>query len=232
MQKFLEKIIKLSEPIVKWWGRLHIPFTHKQITGRFLYKYSPLFKPGDIFLTKTRGEFSNIINPSVLKHGGIFFGTGLKTAILHEIDLLEHGDTDRVNLLKMIQDYDIEDHVPYVIEAIGRGVVPTDLATFMLSKDVFVVTRWVHDNLTPKEAAFESLNYLLWPYDYGFKIGNKKMYCFELCATSYINTNQAKIDPMIKEVDMVGVIKAYDYRTFYDDRVSWSVLLDSRTTNL
>lgn len=229
MQKFLEKLVDLSTPFVKWWGHLHLPFTHKKITGKIMYAHLPSFEKGDIFLTRTYGEFSNIINPSVIKHGAIFFGTGLKTAIQKEIDDLPFNDTERLDLVNLINDYEIEDHIPYVIESIGKGTVPTDIASFMLAKDIFIHVKWAHDPLTAKEAAFESLNYLLWPYDYSFKIGNKKMYCFELCATSYIATNKDKIDPMVKEVDMLGEIKAYDATTFLNDSENWKIIYDSRS---
>lgn len=228
MKKMLEQIISAMEPFVTFWGKLHLPFTHKKITGRYFYSCYPEFLQGDIFLTRTSGEFSNIINPSPVKHGAIYFGKGLKTVILKKIDHLEYNNTDRANLLKLINDYKIEDSIPYVIEAVGRGTVPTDIVTFMTSKDVFIHMRWAHEKATAQMAALESLNFLLWPYDYSFKIGNKKMYCFELCATSYINTNRDKIDPMVKEVEMVNTIKAYDATTFLNDLENWVKIKDSR----
>lgn len=232
MQSFLEKLISLFSPLVKWWGHLHIPFTHKKINGRHVYRFSPFFKKGDILCSETRGEFSNIINPSKIKHGAIFYGTGLKSAILKEIEALEYGDLDRVNLQNLITTHEIEDHIPYVIEAIGLGVVPTDIITFMTEKDIFAHIQWEHGSDIAEAAAEESLKYLLWPYDYDFKIGNRKMYCFELCAVSYINVNKATIDPLVKEVMMVGEIKAYDYTTFMEDPENWKVVVDSRNLKL
>lgn len=232
MRKLIEKIITMASPVVTWWGHLHIPFTHKKINGRHVYKFSPGFQKGDVLCSETKGEFSNIINPSKIKHAAIFYGTGLKSAVLKEIEALEYGDLDRVNLQKMITDYEIDDHIPYVIEAIGRGVVPTDIITFMTEKDIFVQVRSKFGSEVASKAAEESLNYLLWPYDYDFKIGNKKIYCFELCAASYINVDKVLYGPQIKEVEMVGFIKAYDYTTFMEDDAHWGTLVDSRNLNI
>ena len=74
MKRLYPFIIKIFTPIALWWGGLHFPWTRKKITGEFYYKWRDSIKPGDVLLTTTFGEFSNLINPSPLKHGALYLG--------------------------------------------------------------------------------------------------------------------------------------------------------------
>lgn len=72
MISFYKYILKSVKPIVKFWGKLHLPFTHKSISQNQFEKIKEIVKNGDIFLTSIKGEFSNMINPSDFKHAAIY----------------------------------------------------------------------------------------------------------------------------------------------------------------
>lgn len=70
----IEAFLRFIQPLVKLISKLHWPFTHKKITGKEYYELRDNILPGTVFLTKTLGEFSNIINPSKIPHGAIYLG--------------------------------------------------------------------------------------------------------------------------------------------------------------
>lgn len=67
----------------------------------------------------------------------------------------------------------------FIVEAIGRGVVESDLIDFMLTKDEVVVMR---PRMCPElgpEAAEIAWSLVGAPYDYAFVGGNQAFYCSE-----------------------------------------------------
>ena len=71
---FRKWILKILYPITVWVGNQRMPFSKKLITGVEYYQIHPLLSPGIIFLTRTRGELSNILNPGFWKHGAMYLG--------------------------------------------------------------------------------------------------------------------------------------------------------------
>lgn len=71
---FYQWVLNLLKPFVKWWGKLHLPFTKKKITGKHYYLWRDDINVGDVLLTSTYGELSNLINPADIKHAGIYIG--------------------------------------------------------------------------------------------------------------------------------------------------------------
>lgn len=74
MKNFVVWLLELIRPIVKKIGAIHIPFSRKKVTGVHYYAYRDQIFPGTILLSSTNGEFSNILNPMKIKHGGIYIG--------------------------------------------------------------------------------------------------------------------------------------------------------------
>lgn len=73
-----------------------------------------------------------------------------------------------------------------VIEALGEGVVKTDLIDFLLTKDhVCVMTPLFADVQEMADAAAAAGLMVGSPYDYEFRSGNKAFYCFEVIYASY-----------------------------------------------
>ena len=73
-----------------------------------------------------------------------------------------------------------------VVEAIGKGVVRTDLVSFCMGKDYVAVLRSkFSDEAVNKEAAKEAIKLIGSPYDYDFEPANVAFYCSELCYYAY-----------------------------------------------
>ena len=70
-------LLKMLYPLTVLIGKAHMPFSKKKITGVEYYQIEKLLLPGMVFMTKTRGELSNIVNPGFWKHGAMYVGEGL-----------------------------------------------------------------------------------------------------------------------------------------------------------
>jgi len=70
----LDWLLEKAEPFIKWQGSLHMPWTHKKITGVHYYKYRKQIQPGTVLLATTYGEISNLFNPAKIKHAAIYMG--------------------------------------------------------------------------------------------------------------------------------------------------------------
>lgn len=151
MVKFYDILLTLLRPLIIILGKIGLP--KRKFTGIDYYKLRDLIEVGDVFLTKTNFEFSNLINPTELKHAGIFVG-----------DIFG-------------------DNVRYVFESTGKGAVLTDLVTFLTSKDIVVSTRFKYANEILAEVLPKTvLRFKGIPYDYLFNANGKAFYCFELAA--------------------------------------------------
>lgn len=151
--KFYDLLLRTIKPFVVWWGKLHMPFTVKKVTGKHYYLLRDQINVGTVLLTTTRGELSNIINPEKIKHAGIYV-----------------GDLDG-------------DGVRYVLEAKGRGVCKTDLVTFMTTKDLILGCEPNFLEYGDQvEITNQSKKLIGIPYDYLFNKSKESLYCFEACA--------------------------------------------------
>ena len=74
MMKIYDWILKTLQPVVEWIGSLHFPFAKKKITGDHYYLWRDRITPGTVLLSTTQGELSNYINPTKIKHGGLYVG--------------------------------------------------------------------------------------------------------------------------------------------------------------
>lgn len=191
-------LLKILKPFIKIIGKIHSPFSHKKITGEHYYKIRDSISIGDVFLTKTRGELSNLINPTAIKHGGVYVGKIL------------------------------DDKVCYVLEAVGKGVVLTDLVSFMTSKDVFVITapRFLRTSRDEFETQFQlgASKLVGVKYDYGFSFGKDKLYCFEAVAECF---KYVYPEIQLKVNEIVKGKRIYDEETFLDENLFITVF-DSR----
>lgn len=167
---------------------MHFPYTHKQITGDHYHMLKEKIRTGDVILTKTNGELSNIINPNKIKHGAIFVG-----------DIYSNG-------------------ILYVLEAVGRGVVLTDLVTFLTTKDLLIVSRPKTDiqkDLFSQALKGIALKVLNTPYDFIFNIGKEAFYCFELVAFC-LNTTDTSLK--IKPDEIAPEKWIYNYDAFLNSK--------------
>jgi len=183
-----EWILKLFKPFIVWLGSVHFPYTKKKITGKEYYRWRDKIRTGDIILSTTNGELSNLINPSIIKHGSIYIGK-------------RNGP------------------ICYVSEAIGVGVVQTDLVTHLLSKDIVVVVR-PKFKFSKKAVKNNAISRHGKEYDYLFDFSNKSYYCFEHVAMCFP-------DQELEKTALLGH-NYYDYTTFLEDQERFEVVMDSR----
>jgi len=187
----LDKIVEKSQPLINWIGDLHWPYTHKRITGKHYYSWRDMIKPGQIFLSKTRGELSNIINPSELKHSAIYLGGG---------------------------------GIKYIMESVADGVIKTDLVTFLTSKDrIVIIEPTFADDAMMKNVAMQALLYKDTAYDFQFKEGDQKLYCFELIFEAY---RKLFPDQRFKKAEVFGRM-VWTSDSLLEDSANWRIVLDS-----
>lgn len=188
MIKFYDYLLIILRPLIIFFGKSHLPFTRKKINGLHYYIYREKIKIGTVFLTKTRGEFSNLINPNQLKHGAIYVG----------------------------EMYD--DGIKYVLEATGYGVVLTDLVSFLCSKDELVIInpKFIRNFITLEYNTKTLAKKLIgMPYDYLFNSDGRAFYCFELVAQIFKAT-YPEINLKCKEI--VKGKRIFNDETFLDNK--------------
>lgn len=190
-------ILSSIRPFLIWWGKLHFPFSKKRITGEDYYNWRDSIEIGTVILTKTRGEFSNLINPTQIKHAGIYVG-----------DINNNGKF-------------------YVAEATARGVILTDLVTFLTTKDLAVGCKPMfirNRDQFEEEIKKSTLRFIGLPYDYLFKKGGTAFYCFELAAVC-LKEVYPELQFQCREI--IKGKKIYDENTFLD-KGFFKIVFDSR----
>lgn len=68
-------VLKLSYPVIKWVGALHVPYTKKKMKADHYYQILAAAKPGSILLSRTLGEATNLLIPGRYKHAAIVGAT-------------------------------------------------------------------------------------------------------------------------------------------------------------
>ena len=191
-------ILRILRPLIRFVGKLHSPFSHKKINGKHYYLLRDNIKVGDVFLTRTHGELSNLINPSEVKHAAIYLGRIFNNEIC------------------------------YVMEAVGKGAVFTDLVTFMTSKDILVLcepkfvrgdVEVFRQKLVKGAVQFKGVK-----YDYFFGFGVNALYCFELVAECFKTVYP---DLQLRKNEIIKNKYIYDENTYLKSDL-FSVLYDSR----
>lgn len=118
----------------------------------------------------------------------------------------------------------------YVTEAVGSGVILTDLVSFLLTKDVVIGVKPKFLAVKDKGLLFEEAKKFIGiPYDFSFKIGNKALYCFENVIAVF-KALRPELD--YKRNDIVKGKSIYDHNTFLSDKYLFTVLFDSREMEL
>ena len=149
IKKFIFKTLK---PILSFISPIGLP--SRKFDGNDFDAVIGAIRVGDILLTKTNYELTNVFNPIPLAHA----------AMVIEIKQ------------KLV-----------VIEALGEGVVLTNLFDFFKKKDLVNVYRYKHlGTVHPVDVTRAALRYKGAAYDYSFKLEakkesrNVKLYCYEL----------------------------------------------------
>lgn len=233
----IEKFLWRLRPLLEW---IDHTFTWnmavKKINGDDYYKWRDRIFAGCVFLTATKGLGSNIVNPSSINHGAIYFGRGLKTYITNlknfyldrNLAFAPYPYKDIVQRLNYVLDnYGLDDEICYVIESVHGGVKPTNLVTFLTTKDyVKIVQPKNMDKEQMMEASRTSVLSLGLPYDYGFSDRDDAKYCFEVCADAY---KAIGMEIPTKKYTLFSkvIYEVYLSCSFEDEKI-WQVILDSR----
>lgn len=184
MIKLYDILLTLLTPFIFITGKIGLP--HRKITGEHYFKYRDSINVGDIFLTKTNWELSNITNPCELKHGAVYVGN-------------VYGD-----------------EIKYVLESTADGVILTNLVDFLLSKDVVIITELkavLKREVTKEQIHKIALKLKGTPYDYLFRPEGKSLYCFETCVV-FLSTIFPELNLRPREI--MGSKKIYDHTTLLD----------------
>lgn len=237
----ISKIMWLFAPIIQWIDKTFtLKSSIKIVDGDYYYMYRDRIEKGDVFLTSANGHGSNLINPSDVNHGAIYFGKGLRTAILLVVDRLHEMNNviynqsnpiyaDKIKRLNTIlNNYNVSDEICYVIEAVAEGTIPTNLVKFMTTKDRLICLKPVFADDKQKVAASNlSIEDLGKPYDYGFSEDSYNRYCFEVPAMSYesIVPNLALKRHDFKILWKV-VHQAFLADTYLEDKNNWRIAFD------
>ncbi len=111
-------IVIILTPLIKWIGKVKAPFMEKPGLYHY-YEIEKILRPGDIILSTIAGHLSNIANPSPIKHAIAYYG------------MSQHGQRE----------------VPYIVEAIGEGVIKRPSLYCIGEKNYVAIMR-------PKETVF------------------------------------------------------------------------------
>ena len=162
IKKFRVWLFNILTPILKRTATMHLPFTHKKVTGRDYYQLWPMLKPGTLFATKIRGDLTDILVPGYYTHIGIYCPRPGAT-----ID-------------------------ESVVQAERDGVQRCDLVSFLTTKDDVLVFEpnlpSDKKDLVMLRAAEIAAAEVGKPYDYQFEYSPtdlKAFYCSELAWYAY-----------------------------------------------
>lgn len=116
-----------------------------------------------------------------------------------------------------------------VVEALGHGVVETDLIDFMLSKDH--IKLYTPQFCEPEQgvlAAQWARSQIGTPYDYEFQSNNKALYCFELTFAAYQEALEGKSPWVLYETMGEPTVVGDDFERAAN---KWKLIRDSRQTS-
>lgn len=251
MKKLISRIFWALQPVIEFIDHAFtVPFTIKKIHGGHYYLWRDRIFKGVVFVTDIYGIGSNIINPSNGKHAAIYFGFGLRTFLDGEIkrlkvqrDSMKSSEmksalTKQIDRLENVihkkeqEHLPIRDDIPYVIEALGKGVTVTNLVKFLTTKDV---VRAYRPSFADKEKMSAVSNSAVLDlglkYDFGFSDEDDAKYCFEVVIDAYLNIFPNMVfERTIYKLPIFGVVfDVYLAPAFTEDHEKWNCIINSKT---
>lgn len=154
-------ILNVAKPFLKWSSGVHLPFTHKYVTGIQYYELYPHLKPGLIFVTRIRGDLTTFLIPGFWTHAAIYTPQlGVPDEIVTEAEGPGVLWTDLITFM-LTKDYLM------ALEPKGLGDKK--------------------DAIMKRAAEIAAIQHgSLYDYDFEFHIsGNKAFYCSELVWWAY-----------------------------------------------
>jgi uncharacterized protein YycO len=115
-----------------------------------------------------------------------------------------------------------------VIEAVGNGVVETNLITFLTRKDyVAVLQPTFADESEMRAAAEQALQWVGSPYDMMFELDDKAFYCYEVIYRAYKTVMDRLSKPMPFVIDNEFNVPTIIGDDFYKAKEKWQCLWDN-----
>lgn len=81
-----QKVLQVTYPVIQLINDLHAPWSHKKIKEKHVHDLLEIVRPGDIFVTRTGGELTNVLIPGYYKHSGIFVGGSGHPRLVEAVD--------------------------------------------------------------------------------------------------------------------------------------------------
>lgn len=140
-------LLNAIRPITKLVGKLHLSPSHRLMKSKDFWKIARVIHPGDVLVSRMKGELTNFFIPGYWSHAAIYVGDEA------------------------------------VIEAVGEGVIETDIIDFLLSKDYVAVLRPTFPSWNKEDSIRKAKDFVGFPYDYFFDSSSKSFFCSELVAS-------------------------------------------------
>jgi uncharacterized protein YycO len=64
-------VLTVFKPLVVGMGKTHMPWSHKRIKNAEVKALKKLCRPGDVIVTRTEGELSDLVIPGYFKHAAL-----------------------------------------------------------------------------------------------------------------------------------------------------------------
>ncbi|BAO49588.1 in vivo virulence related protein [Alphaentomopoxvirus acuprea] len=163
-----------------------------------------LLLPGSVINTTRYKGYEYYLCPSSIKHGGIYFGTGLKSYLT------------KINLHKKYNINFISDDIKYVINCNGIVTTPIPLDLFLMNRNEYRIYNFckLDINIIPyKEIMLDAAKYSCKYLGTQFSFRKRGHYCFEIIINSYI----ASINKHNLELYKFNMIDIMGYK-FYNSR--------------
>lgn len=189
-------LLDVSVPITKWIGHVHAPFTHKRMALRHFCALKECLIPGDVLMSRTDGELTNVFIPGFWSHGAVYVGDS------QVVEVTGEGISNPP--------------VPLMYFVLTKDYVRACRPLFANRDQMQAAADWCR----AQAAALPRV-----PYDYDFASGNRALYCFELSYVAYQAATGNKSPWQLRETLGVQTVigddfdKAIDkWETIYDSR--------------
>lgn len=152
-------IMSASVPISKAISKIHMPFSHKLITGKDYYDIRDKIEIGDTLLTRTRGEFGNLFIPDFWSHAAMYIGGfgDFKESVMESTT----KGSDDIDLVSFLLTKDYISILRPTFLTLGERVQAAGIMK------------------TTEGAPYD------WLFEYNRQVANKALYCFENVAWAY-----------------------------------------------
>lgn len=171
----------IQSGISMFFGHTKSPTAEKVFNTRAVQNIESYLQPGDVLITRSSGYISNLFLPGFWKHAILYAGKEGDLSTLHADE----------SIAKKIKEYVRSGSRPgketgFTVEAVGEGVVVSDLATSLTSNYVVVLRPSGLSAAERLDAVRRAHHFLGTPYDFDFDFSTTaSIVCTELIYQVY-----------------------------------------------